>query len=501
MLLMMSMDVAWAMDVSVPRSAPLGHRTYTYQAKPFAAFTSFNTEAAAMGTQPVSIVNTYGGWFTSELINAKVSCDLAPPGADPPQALPVANTATQPVVVLTCATDGCKGAAWTHCKRTIPARTNATLVLDPGLHYIYLIYNDSYAEECWPKQYGYWPALLTLPLGADAKAQCTAPTPATPVAIPAGDVKHLNVQPGGATGAPFSDVSEWSRAPGVTALTVNFDGRMDLCAEYAEYNVSKAGCSDVPDVSVLDDAGLAVAADTIAKVVCAIPSAGTAQIDLEPFSGVYKPHIVKLMGLIAAALRSPTPYGCVDAAHPNGRAVSLFTFAESIANAGLIEAMGPNGMVVLSGYDLYPDTNDTKFNSPAEYATKLKRQVEAWLALPEAADTQWTLGLPMSASAHEYEAYVPDASREHCGPACTPYNNTVTQDAYISAALDVIEAMGTGPDGVFAMNATSRFRGLSLWLWSGPNTTAGQYPPNSGNYWLPTNPSSATLSVLHKRLF
>ena len=163
--------------------------------------------------------------------------------------------------------------------------------------------------------------------------------------------------------------------------------------------------------------------------------------------------------------------------------------------------MGPNAMVVLSGYDLYPDTNDTRFNTPAEYATKLKRQIGAWLALPEAADTQWTLGLPMSASAHEYEAYVPDASREHCGPACTPYNNSATQDAYISAALDVVEAMGTGADGVFAMNATSRFRGLSLWLWSGPNTPAGQYPPNSGNYWLPTNPSSAVLDILHQRLF
>ena len=53
--------------VAYPRTAPLGHRTYTYQAKPFAAFTRFNAAASAAGTPPVSVVNAYGGWFTSEV--------------------------------------------------------------------------------------------------------------------------------------------------------------------------------------------------------------------------------------------------------------------------------------------------------------------------------------------------------------------------------------------------------------------------------------------------
>lgn len=492
------------------RSAPLGHRAYTYQKQPFVnGIASFNAHLKGA----VKVVNAYGGWFTTKLVNAKVSCLSAPPPAAPGgtiQALPVTNNAEISIQVLTCAFDGCKGSdptmsnkSYTKCSRTLPGHgANSTLVLDPALHFLLFIFNETYSQECWPKTYGVWPAHLTLPLN-DAKLECALPTPSVPIPIPTTDILALDVEPGASTHGTFANVSAWSEAEGIDAITINFDGRMDLCTEYADYNITKAGCGDVPDVSKINDVGLAHAADRIASIVCSYALAGGAQIDLEPFGGIYKPGIVKLMGMIAAALRneSTVDHGCVDAAHPEGRSVSLFTFAESIAGTNLLSTMGANAMVVLSGYDLYPDSNDTKFNTPQEYKVKLAKQINAWLALPDAtkAETQWTLGIPMTASAHEYEQYVPDPTREHCGPACTPWTNTATQDEYVTAAFDVIDAMGTAAGGVFEMSPMSRFRGISLWLWSGPNTTAGQYPPNSGNYWLPINPSDATLNVLHDR--
>jgi hypothetical protein len=41
----------------------------------------------------------------------------------------------------------------------------------------------------------------------------------------------------------------------------------------------------------------------------------------------------------------------------------------------ICQALGPNGYVVISGYDLYPDTNNMQYNTPAEYKVKLARQV------------------------------------------------------------------------------------------------------------------------------
>ena len=67
------------------------------------------------------------------------------------------------------------------------------------------------------------------------------------------------------------------------------------------------------------------------------------------------------------------------------------------------------GYLAISGYDLYPKDNKTTFNTPQEYGNKLKQQVKATLDVTSdkygSCRLPWTLGIPVSASAHEYETY------------------------------------------------------------------------------------------------
>lgn len=270
---------------------------------------------------------------------------------------------------------------------------------------------------------------------------------------------------------------------------------MNLCAEYRQYNMTQYldGCDDVPDVRTMTKAEIEHAARTIARTYCALPVVSGVQVDLEPFSGAFVPGVVALLRRTAELLRGPQ---CVDSAHPHGRFVSLFTFAESLATPQgkqLLDAIKPNGYVIISGYDLYPDNPDTRFNTVASYRTKLIKQVRATVSVLEGSDLAWSLAIPMTASSHEYESYSP--SKKFCGPACTPYKNDAKMVDYVNAALDVVESMPK----VFAMSHSSRFRGLTLWKW-GEEGDVMEYPKHSNNTWLPNAPSAEVLEVLHKRL-
>ena len=158
--------------------------------------------------------------------------------------------------------------------------------------------------------------------------------------------------------------------------------------------------------------------------------------------------------------------------------------------------MGDNGFITISGYDLYADNPDSRFNSPAEYKAKLDKQVTAASELLGKTGTPWTLGIPMSASAHEYEAYVPDPTGYHCGPACTPYNNSARMIDYVDQALDVVSAH---PD-IFQMSQESLFRGLTLWKWPQPGAPLSDFPKGSGNLWYPDAPAQDTLQLLKRRM-
>ena len=68
------------------------------------------------------------------------------------------------------------------------------------------------------------------------------------------------------------------------------------------------------------------------------------------------------------------------------------------------------------------------------------------------------LAVPLSASCHEYEQYVPG---EYCGPSCTPYNNlalNITMIDYVEVLFDVLR-----DDDLFVMDeeGNSRFLGMN----------------------------------------
>ena len=68
-----------------------------------------------------------------------------------------------------------------------------------------------------------------------------------------------------------ADVEAFSKLPGVDAITVVMDGRMDLCDEYDAYgmgNRSRFPCDGAPDIRGMNDATLLDTAKQIASAVC-----------------------------------------------------------------------------------------------------------------------------------------------------------------------------------------------------------------------------------------
>ena len=340
--------------------------------------------------------------MSQSLIEASINCTTQPVPSNKQVILEIDNTGEESVTILTCHKDGCKGTSgddgFVKCPLNVPAQGKATIALDEGLHFLVFVTGKK-EQECWPKVYGQFPAKLTLPLAGVGCA--AAPRPAGP-APPLPPSKYsLDLQPKKRTGSPQSDFQAWSDYEGVEWLTANLDGRMDLCDEYTQYNIT-ADCSSAPDMEDATEAELQSLATQISSTFCAYDKVAGVQLDLEPFKTPYADNLVKLMGILASQLRSGE---CVNGIHPKGRFLALFTFAESLIGSGLLEAMGSNAFITISGYDLYADSPDTKFNTPAEYRTKLIRQVKAANELFAPTQTPWTLGIPMTASAHEYEAY------------------------------------------------------------------------------------------------
>jgi len=90
----------------------------------------------------------------------------------------------------------------------------------------------------------------------------------------------------------------------------------------------------------------------------------------------------------------------VSEKHPSGRAISLFAYPTALQGTGLAQALGPNGYIVVSGYDLYtPDMGDkSMFNTPQQYATKLQKEVDAIQATCSSLGVPFSLAVPISGS-------------------------------------------------------------------------------------------------------
>lgn len=472
----------------------------------------YNTNATPGRAVAVPIVSA-GDFYrvvTSSIIDCRSgNTSSAPKGRQ--QALPIGYPPNSPpdefreLEVLSCAEDHCTGQGparyqYTHCKGRIANNHNATILLDPGVHFILFVdVNDQTFEiECWPKIYGFWPEHLTLSnTQANMTQACLAPTPKPPVPIPKGPTYAL-----GMLSSPYRvQVKNWMLVPNVSSVGFSFDGHMDRCGSYRRYNMTTnhqqgGGCDDIPNVTAMPDSNLQRMATKIASTACAYDEVGEVQINLSPFRGYFKPGIVRLVGFVAKALREER---CASPAWPYGRSVSLLVHAEEIEGSGLLETAGQNLLIILRGFDLYPDDDDDgdsfRYNTVEEYGRKLKTQVEKFREISDGFNTTWSLAVPAAASYHEYETYRPD----DCTPSvCTPFTNTATQDEYVRAALGLMQSM---PE-VFNMDdSSSLFRGVTVWKFSSsdlPPWTA--FPVGSWNLFRPVSATNASLQLMAKGL-
>lgn len=229
------------------------------------------------------------------------------------------------------------------------------------------------------------------------------------------------------------------------------DGRMDGTQSYS------------PDLSKRTEAEVLAWADDTAALYCSFPIVSGLQVDLEPVKDPYTTHLILFIKQLSSNLRS-RERNCVSAAHPNGRSISVFGFAEA-ATTEMWTALGPNGYFMMSGYDLSSAPAGTP--SPVDaYFTAYAAAIQKMVSSAEAAKGKFMIGIPASASAHEFETY-------------TTEKGVVTKGAesqllYTQAAVEKSQSLCSNP----------QFLGLALWGF----TSAASYPPHTHNLFTPGHP-------------
>ena len=240
----------------------------------------------------------------------------------------------------------------------------------------------------------------------------------------------------------------YNATAGVSSVVLVIDGQMD------------GGQSWSPDLSKLTNAQLKEWADVTASVYCSADIVDGIQLDLEPFSPPYAAPFLVFLAELSANLRSPER-NCVNARHPGGRSITTFMFAGAITPA-VWEALGPNGYLTVSGYDLSSAPAGTP--STVDYfRTQLAASLADVAASAAAHNGSYFVGVPAAASAHEFASVVlPNGTNVQGHP----------QIEYISAALKELAAGAKGKRG---------YLGLALWGFC-PQVDVG------GRMFHPSNP-------------
>jgi hypothetical protein len=242
----------------------------------------------------------------------------------------------------------------------------------------------------------------------------------------------------------------YNATSGVSSVVLVIDGEMD------------GGQSYSPDLSKLTDAQLNEWADVTASVYCSADVVDGIQLDLEPFAPPYaKPFLVFLTAL-SANLRSPK-HNCVNARHPGGRSITTFMFAGSVTPA-VWKALGPNGFLTVSGYDLSNKPAGT-CSTVDYFRAQLAASLADVAASAAAHNGSFFVGVPAAASAHEFESF---ALANGTVVACHP------QIEFITAALEELAAGAHGRAG---------YLGPALWGFC-PQIDVG------GRKFHPSNPFS-----------
>lgn len=306
---------------------------------------------------------------------------------------------------------------------------------------------------------------------------------------------------------PDNDGTQCSASDLYSFYTAGSGGRARTDAYYQAFNASRPGSLIIsPIIDGRTDSGgymqgfnelspelAAGFADMVAGQVCADPHVDGIQFDIEPFDVSTKngqfyfyQQLAKDFAGRHAGDPADDPYGCVDAAHPDGRFYSVFTFAaairpgtESAANVQHILNSYGNGYFMDSLYDLSSAPAGT-LNGIATYRTAVRREATDTRRWADRLRIKYGYGIPASASAHEFTTCT--ATPEAVG-SCEPDQTGATgypMIEYARAAVDAINDVGAPHD--------PRYLGTAIWdfgdhvSWNGLNFTPVPAPADVLDY-------------------
>merc|ERR1712086_15790 len=289
----------------------------------------------------------------------------------------------------------------------------------------------------------------------------------------------------------------YAQAEGVSQIVALLDARLDGWDMIEAYNNNDA-CNFgdfYPNLNNLTAPQLTVLAKQTATLFCQDPNLGGIQIDLEPYQDPYKESLEGFIKAMATEMKDDDgANGCKTDLHPQGRTTSYFTFAHRTRDDFHSTIMGDNGYFVFSGYDLNPKNLAFEYNTPAEFGANLRSEIPH-IRRAMKGGGKFTMAVPIAASCHEYEHYVP-MHGDGCGPACQPWDSGVKMSAYVQELFDIITAKENVD--LFTVKEGGQFIGLSFWVWTYDMT----YPPMKwfNNLFLPATPSDDVLTILKKEL-
>lgn len=289
----------------------------------------------------------------------------------------------------------------------------------------------------------------------------------------------------------------YSKSTGVKQIVALLDSRLDGWEMIKQYNNNDA-CNFgdfYPNLNNLTKPQMTILAKQTAQLYCKDDNLGGIQIDLEPYQDPYKQSLETFITAMSTEMKDDTgANGCKDAVHPGGRTTSYFTFAHRTRDDFYETVMNDNGYFVFSAYDLRPKNLAFEYNNVSEFKANMEWDIPE---IKRAIGTKgkFTMAVPIAASCHEYEHYVP-MHGNGCGPACQPWNSGVMMHDYVQAMVDVVVDKKWGD--LFKLKEGGQFLGLSFWVWTYDMT----YPPMKwfNNLFLPATPSATTLAILKKTL-
>merc|ERR1712022_20999 len=137
------------------------------------------------------------------------------------------------------------------------------------------------------------------------------------------------------------------------------------------------------------------------------------------------------------------------------------TFAHRTRDDFYETLMGENGYFVFSGYDLKPKNLAFEYNTVEEFGANLLSEIPEIRRVAKNPNAKFTMAVPIAASCHEYEHYVP-MHGDGCGPACQPDDSGATMAQYVQKLMDILTANNNN-DGLFTLTPGGSFLGLSFW--------------------------------------